>query len=113
MLQHVLKSLVHNVHSQLSMASTSPCLTRYPPFLAVVLPHLCSVTYSLGLPTCIPLTNAEFSAVTASFTFGGRVGSLLGNPLAGKKGRKGTIKTNAIIALHVRVLKKQGGCTKR
>ena len=49
----------------------------------------------LGLPTCIPMTDAEFSAVTASFTLGGLLGSLLANSLTDKRGRKGAINVNA------------------
>ena len=56
-----------------------------------------AVSYSFGLPTCIPLTDAEFSAVTASFTLGGLIGSLWGNSLGDQRGRKGAIKVDAMV----------------
>ena len=47
-----------------------------------------------GLPTCIQLTDAQFSVVTASFTIGGLIGSLFGNSLTDSRGRKGAIIVN-------------------
>lgn len=42
------------------------------------------------------MTDAQFSAVTASFTLGGLMGSLVGNIFAERYGRKGAIKINAV-----------------
>lgn len=50
-----------------------------------------------GLPTCIPLTDTEFSAVTALFTVGGLVGSLLGTPLTERRGRRGALLVDGIL----------------
>lgn len=41
------------------------------------------------------MTDAEFSAVTASFTIGGLLGSIFANSLTDKRGRKGAINVNA------------------
>jgi len=54
-----------------------------------------SVEQSFGLPTCIPMTDAEFSAVTASFTIGGLLGSIFANSLTDRRGRKAAINVNA------------------
>jgi len=51
--------------------------------------------YYFGLPTCIPMSDAEFSVVTASFTIGGLVGSIFANPLTDRRGRKGAMNVNA------------------
>lgn len=50
-----------------------------------------------GLPSCIPLTDAEFSAVTAFFTVGGLVGSLLGTPVTERRGRRGALIVDGIL----------------
>ena len=56
-----------------------------------------SVENYIGLPSCIPLTDAEFSAVTAFFTVGGLVGSLLGTPLTERRGRRGALVVDGIL----------------
>ncbi|THH31750.1 hypothetical protein EUX98_g2430 [Antrodiella citrinella] len=45
-----------------------------------------------GLPTCIPMTDARFSVVTAVYTIGGLLGSLVANVIMDRYGRKGAIK---------------------
>ncbi|TDL27218.1 general substrate transporter [Rickenella mellea] len=58
------------------------------------------VDFWLGIPTCVRMTDAQFSAVTASFTAGGLVGSLAGNVLQENYGRKGALRIHAaLIAL--------------
>ncbi|KZS98938.1 general substrate transporter, partial [Sistotremastrum niveocremeum HHB9708] len=44
------------------------------------------------LPSCIPMNNTVFSVVTASFTVGGLVGSLMAGHLLSQYGRKGALK---------------------
>lgn len=49
-----------------------------------------------GLPTCIQMTDSQFSLVTSFFTIGGLLGSLLGGPLTERQGRKGALKSAAV-----------------
>lgn len=56
-----------------------------------------NIAKNFGLPSCIPLTDAEFSAVTAFFTVGGLVGSLLGTPLTERRGRRGALVVDGIL----------------
>ncbi|THH04819.1 hypothetical protein EW145_g5246 [Phellinidium pouzarii] len=58
----------------------------------------------LFLPSCIVMTHAEFSAVTASFTIGGLLGSLFGTSLTDRRGRRGALIVNGIF------LAVGGGC---
>lgn len=43
-----------------------------------------------GIPDCVPMTDAEFGLVTATFTLGGLLASA-GSPLLGRWGRKGNV----------------------
>ncbi|KAH8108460.1 general substrate transporter [Phellopilus nigrolimitatus] len=56
-----------------------------------------STTPTFGLPSCIALSDAQFSAVTASFTVGGLLGSLLGTPLTARRGRRGALVVDGVI----------------
>ncbi|KAF9927054.1 hypothetical protein FBU30_003516 [Linnemannia zychae] len=48
-----------------------------------------------SLPTCIPMTNAEWSVLVATLTLGGFVGSLfIGSRLADRLGRRGALMVN-------------------
>lgn len=47
--------------------------------------------------TCIPMSNFVFSFVTAIFTVGGLVGSLIANMLLDSYGRKGASRTTALL----------------
>ncbi|TFK95548.1 general substrate transporter [Pterulicium gracile] len=49
----------------------------------------------LGLPTCIPMSDFTFSAITASFTIGGLMGSLIANLVMERYGRKGASRVSA------------------
>jgi MFS transporter, SP family, solute carrier family 2 (facilitated glucose transporter), member 3 len=53
--------------------------------------------FHYGLPTCIPMSDSVFSAVTAVFTLGGLVGSMGANILMDRHGRKGATRTCAVI----------------
>ncbi|KAJ7582501.1 general substrate transporter [Mycena floridula] len=50
-----------------------------------------------GLPTCIPMTDLTFSFVTSIFTIGGLAGSLSGNFVMEKYGRKGGARASALL----------------
>lgn len=52
-----------------------------------------------GLPSCIPLTDAAFSVVTAIFTVGGLSGSLVANIFSEKWGRRGASRISALFFL--------------
>ena len=41
------------------------------------------------------MNDTQFSVVTSAFTIGGLVGSLAGNPLTDKRGRRGALRINA------------------
>lgn len=43
------------------------------------------------------MSDTQFSAVTALFTIGGLLGSMLGKSLTDKYGRRGAIKFNAVL----------------
>ncbi|KAI5124073.1 hypothetical protein M0805_003900 [Coniferiporia weirii] len=58
--------------------------------------HGKNITYHIFLPSCIAMTDAQFSAVTASFTIGGLLGSLLGTPLTERRGRRGALIVNGL-----------------
>ena len=45
----------------------------------------------LFLPSCVPMTDAQFSVVTAAFTIGGLGGSLFAGLLTDKYGRRGSL----------------------
>lgn len=51
----------------------------------------------VSLPTCIPMSNFVFSFVTAVFTIGGLLGSLVANVLMDRYGRKGASKVAALL----------------
>ncbi|KII88903.1 hypothetical protein PLICRDRAFT_40541 [Plicaturopsis crispa FD-325 SS-3] len=51
---------------------------------------------SYGLPTCIPMSDATFSVVTAVFTVGGLAGSLCSNLVMDRWGRKAAIRASAL-----------------
>ncbi|KAH8102879.1 general substrate transporter [Cristinia sonorae] len=48
-----------------------------------------------GLPTCIPMTDATFSVVTAVYTIGGLLGSMVANVVMDRWGRKGAVLVSA------------------
>lgn len=48
------------------------------------------------LPTCIPMSDWTFSAITAIFTLGGLTGSLLSNVVMDRYGRKGAARVSAV-----------------
>ncbi|KAJ8584458.1 general substrate transporter [Rhizopogon salebrosus TDB-379] len=50
-----------------------------------------------GLPTCIPMSDATFSVVTAMFTVGGFFGSLFSNIVMDRYGRKGASRLSAAL----------------
>ncbi|EJD02102.1 general substrate transporter [Fomitiporia mediterranea MF3/22] len=58
-----------------------------------------TIFYRHLLPSCIPMTDAEFSVVTSAFTIGGLFGSLIGGGLTERKGRKGALLIDAFITL--------------
>ncbi|KAF4604021.1 hypothetical protein EYR40_001205 [Pleurotus pulmonarius] len=49
------------------------------------------------LPLCIPMDDFTFSAVTAVFTIGGLIGSIVANPITNKYGRKGATRASALL----------------
>jgi SP family facilitated glucose transporter-like MFS transporter 3 len=49
----------------------------------------------LGLPTCIPMSDAAFSSITSIFCAGGLLGSLAGDRAMNRWGRKGAAKASA------------------
>ncbi|KAF9127155.1 hypothetical protein BGW39_006079 [Mortierella sp. 14UC] len=52
---------------------------------------------SSSLPTCIPMTNAEWSVLVATLTLGGFIGSLfVGSRLANRLGRRGALLVNNV-----------------
>ncbi|PSR88841.1 hypothetical protein PHLCEN_2v4990 [Hermanssonia centrifuga] len=48
-----------------------------------------------GLPTCIPMSDATFSVVTAVYTVGGLLGSLFANVIMDRWGRKGAVRASS------------------
>ena len=56
-----------------------------------------SISHHLLLPSCVPMTDAEFSIVTSAFTIGGLIGSLVGGRLTERKGRRGALIVDAIL----------------
>ncbi|KAI0085424.1 general substrate transporter [Irpex rosettiformis] len=50
-----------------------------------------------GLPTCIPMSDATFSVVTAVYTVGGLLGSLVANVVMDRWGRRGAVRASAIM----------------
>ncbi|KAF7440921.1 hypothetical protein PC9H_001270 [Pleurotus ostreatus] len=50
------------------------------------------------LPLCIPMDDFTFSAVTAVFTIGGLLGSVVANLVTDKYGRKGATRASALLA---------------
>jgi MFS family permease len=49
-----------------------------------------------SLPTCIPMDDVTFSVVTAIYTIGGLLGSLIANVVMDRYGRKGAARGNAL-----------------
>ncbi|KAL5532926.1 HGT20 [Sanghuangporus sanghuang] len=58
-----------------------------------------SITYTLFLPSCVPMTDADFSVVTAAFTIGGLLGSLFAGGLTERRGRRGALVIDALLML--------------
>lgn len=54
-------------------------------------------TVHYGLPTCIPMSEFAFSVVTAIFTVGGLLGSLIANLVMDRWGRKGATQASALL----------------
>ncbi|GJE86819.1 MFS general substrate transporter [Phanerochaete sordida] len=50
-----------------------------------------------GLPTCIPMSDATFSVVTAVYTVGGLLGSLVANVVMDRAGRKGAVQASSAL----------------
>ncbi|KZT66806.1 general substrate transporter [Daedalea quercina L-15889] len=50
----------------------------------------------LGMPTCIPMTDATFSVVTSVYTVGGLLGSLGANLVMDRWGRRGAVRASAL-----------------
>ncbi|KAH9925279.1 general substrate transporter [Fomitopsis serialis] len=50
----------------------------------------------MGMPTCIPMTDATFSVVTSVYTVGGLLGSLGANLVMDRWGRRGAVRVSAI-----------------
>ncbi|KAI0811033.1 general substrate transporter [Irpex lacteus] len=50
-----------------------------------------------GLPTCIPMSDATFSVVTAVYTVGGLLGSLVANVVMDRWGRRGAVRASAVM----------------
>ncbi|TFY76084.1 hypothetical protein EWM64_g7928 [Hericium alpestre] len=50
----------------------------------------------LGLPRCIPMSDATFSVVTSAFTVGGLVGSLVANIFMDRYGRKRAVQCSGL-----------------
>lgn len=50
-----------------------------------------------GLPTCLPMNDAAFSAVTSILCFGGLVGSLLSDAAMDQWGRRGATRASAVM----------------
>ncbi|KAA1474808.1 general substrate transporter [Dentipellis sp. KUC8613] len=53
--------------------------------------------FEYGLPHCIPMSDATFSAVTAVFTVGGLLGSLSSKYVVDRFGRKGAVICNSVL----------------
>jgi hypothetical protein len=51
----------------------------------------------LGLPNCIPMTDAQFSALTSVFSVGGLIGSAGANVVMDSRGRRGALRISAIL----------------
>ena len=51
----------------------------------------------LGLPNCIPMTDAQFSALTSVFSVGGLIGSAGANVVMDTRGRRGALRISAIL----------------
>jgi MFS transporter, SP family, solute carrier family 2 (facilitated glucose transporter), member 3 len=56
-------------------------------------------TPAYGLPTCIPMSDATFSVVTAVFTIGGLLGSMGANVLIERRGRRSAVRAAALLNL--------------
>ncbi|KAJ6606572.1 general substrate transporter [Mycena vulgaris] len=54
-------------------------------------------TRHYGLPTCLPMSDFKFSAVTAVFTAGGLAGSLVANVVMDRWGRKGAARASSLL----------------
>ncbi|KAI6109962.1 general substrate transporter [Pisolithus sp. B1] len=52
--------------------------------------------HHMGLPTCIPMSDATFSLVTSLFTVGGLCGSLFANIAMDRYGRKGATRLSSV-----------------
>ncbi|KAI6036783.1 general substrate transporter, partial [Pisolithus microcarpus] len=52
--------------------------------------------HHMGLPTCIPMSDATFSLVTSLFTVGGLCGSLSANIAMDRYGRKGATRISSV-----------------
>ncbi|KAJ7470350.1 general substrate transporter [Mycena latifolia] len=50
-----------------------------------------------GLPTCLPMSDFKFSVVTALFTAGGLLGSLVSNVVMDRWGRKGATRASSLL----------------
>ncbi|KAF9459362.1 general substrate transporter [Collybia nuda] len=50
-----------------------------------------------GLPTCISMSEFAFSVVTAIFTVGGLLGSLIANLVMDRWGRRGAVRTSTLL----------------
>ncbi|KAF8894429.1 general substrate transporter [Infundibulicybe gibba] len=53
--------------------------------------------YHLSLPTCIPMSKFIFATITAIFTVGGLMGSLVANLVMDRWGRKGATRISALL----------------
>ncbi|KAF9792267.1 general substrate transporter [Thelephora terrestris] len=51
----------------------------------------------LGLPNCIPMTDAQFSALTSVFSIGGLIGSAGANVVMDSRGRRGALRISAAL----------------
>ncbi|KAF9646837.1 general substrate transporter [Thelephora ganbajun] len=51
----------------------------------------------LGLPNCIPMTDAQFSALTSVFSVGGLIGSAGANVVMDSRGRRGALRISAVL----------------
>ena len=50
-----------------------------------------------GMPTCIPMSDATFSVVTAVYTLGGLLGSLTANVIMDRFGRKEAVQISSLL----------------
>ena len=61
----------------------------------------CKVTANdgspFGLPNCIPMTDAQFSALTSVFSIGGLIGSAGANVVMDGRGRRGALRISAVL----------------